>query len=145
MILLKDVPGLGRRHEVKEISPGYARNFLIPKKLAEFAAPGALARLERTAAVESAEDKIRGDLLGKNIESANGLTLTLKEKANDLGHLFAGIHKEELSQAIKKDLQLEIPAEYIVLDKPIKETGTFNLSIKGKEREATLTLAVEKL
>jgi len=142
MILLKDVPGLGRRHEVKEVSPGYARNFLIPKKLAEFAGPSALARLEKDIAVSTAEGKVRDELLRKNMEELSGKTVTLIESANEEGHLYAGIHQKEISDAIKKELRLDIPAEFLTIDKPIKETGEFELSAKWGERGVNFKLVV---
>ncbi|MDP3958411.1 MAG: 50S ribosomal protein L9 [bacterium] len=144
MILLKDVPGLGRRHEVKEVSPGYARNFLMPRKLAAPAAPDALANLTRSAVMEEAEERVKRELLRKNIEEVNGKKLVVKEPANEEGHLYAGIHKEEIAEYLRREFRLEIPSEFIVLEKPVKALGTFEIPIRGEARESTLTLVVEK-
>jgi len=144
MILLKDVPGLGRRHEVKEVSPGYARNFLIPRKLAEPAAPDALERLAKTAAAENAEERMQKELLHKNIESLNGKKLVVKENANDEGHLYAGIHAREVVALVKKEFNLNIPEALIRLEKPIKELGATEVSIGDGERTGKLTLEVER-
>ena len=144
IILIKDVNGLGKKHEVKEVSPGYARNFLIPQKLAEFAAPNALTRVANEIATEEAEEKIRENLLKKNIEALSGKTITVTENANDLGHLFARIHQAELVEAIKKELGLDILPEFIMLEKPIKEIGKFEIKVKVSGTETTFTLIVEK-
>lgn len=144
MILLKDVKGLGKKHEIKEVSPGYARNFLIPKKLAEFAAPKAIEKLAKDIAMEEAEEKIKENLLIKNLEGLSGKTIILKENSNELGHLFARIHQEEISDAIKNELRLDIPKEAIMIDEPVKSLGEFEIKVKILGREALFKLIVEK-
>ena len=144
VILLKDIKGFGKKHEVKEVSPGYARNFLIPKKLVEIAAPPAMAKLANDMAMEEAEEKIKQNLLEKNLNDLSEKTIILKENANDLGHLFARIHQEEISDAIKNEFRLDIAAEFIVIDEPIKALGKFNIKVGVGGKETTFTLVVEK-
>lgn len=145
IILLKDVPKVGKRYDIKEISDGYALNLLIPKGLAISATPEAIKRIESERSKEEGERKIRQELLLKNIKELDGVTVTMTEKANDKGHLFAGVHKMEIIPVIEKQTRLQIDAEHMVLEKPIKETGVhpievkvgntsvkFNLEIKGQ-------------
>ncbi|MEK7661910.1 MAG: 50S ribosomal protein L9 [Patescibacteria group bacterium] len=143
IILLKDVPGVGRRYEVKEISPGYARNFILPKGLGEPATEAAMKRVKTLSVQAEAEHKIQEELLRKNVESLDGKRIEVKEKANELGHLFAGIHIKEIEKLFKEKLHAEIPLHFIKLDKPIKEIGTFKIEIDSGSSKAYVTLVVD--
>lgn len=143
IILLKDVKGTGKKYEIKEVSSGYARNFLFPRKFAETATPNALARVQKLIATESVKLDIHKDLLKKNIVSLNGARILTVERANELGHLFAGIHKEEISELIKKEKQLEIPSNLIALEKSIKEKGEFTIEVSGEGETSKFVLVVE--
>ncbi len=144
VILLKDVPGTGRKHDVKEVAPGYAGNFLFPQKLAAIATEAALKTLEKTRARSEAEQKVQAELLAKNLESLNGAEIVLKERANDEGHLFAGIHKDEILAHIKKQLNKEVPEEAIDLKSPIKNVGETKVPIRIGDAQATLTVNVKR-
>ncbi|MEK7581859.1 MAG: 50S ribosomal protein L9 [Patescibacteria group bacterium] len=144
IILLKDVAGLGKRYEVKEVASGYARNFILPKGLAEPATEKALARVKDLTVMAEVEIKIQEELLRKNVKSLDGQKISITEKANDKGHLFAGIHKEELQKLLKENLHAEVPIDFIKLEKPIKETGEFEIEINNGEMKAVITLVVEK-
>lgn len=143
IILLKDVKGTGKKHETKEVSAGYARNFLFPQKLAEIATPKAIENAKKLIATQVANQNIHKDLLKKNVLSINGERITIVEKVNELGHLFAGIHKEEISELIKKEKRLDIPAENITLLKPIKEKGEFEIEVRGGDEISKFVLVVE--
>ena len=143
IILLKDVAGLGKRYEVKEVASGYARNFILPKGLAEPATEKALARVKDLTVMAEVEIKIQEELLRKNVKSLDGQKISITEKANDKGHLFAGIHKEELQKLLKENLHAEVPIDFIKLEKPIKETGEFEIEINNGEMKAVITLVVE--
>jgi large subunit ribosomal protein L9 len=144
ILLLQDVPKTGRRFEVKEVSSGYARNFLIPKKLAEIATDKAIARVEKLKTKQKEENKIREDLLVKNLEDLANTTITMQEKANEKGHLFAGIHKEELIPVIKEQTRLDIDTEHILLEKPIKKLGEHKVEVKVRDKTITFKLTVEQ-
>lgn len=87
VILLKGVQKLGKKHEIVDVSNGFAMNSLFPQKLAELATPAAIARAEKLQALEEAERAIREDLLIKNLKSIEGVTLEMSGKANAQGHL----------------------------------------------------------
>lgn len=133
VILLQDVPNLGRKHEVKNVSNGYARNFLIPRKLAKLATTQSIQAAEKEKKRLEQEKHIQKDILNKNIESLNGLRITVKEKANEKGHLFAGIHREEISRILKEQNHIDIPPELIELEKPIKEIGEYKIKVRDRE------------
>ena len=130
IILLKDVAGVGRKYDIKTIADGFALNMLIPKGVAIAATPEAVKRVETEKAGMVAELQVQEELLHKSLESIDGKTIAISGKANEKGHLFAGLHKAEIIPAIERDLRISIPAEYIVLEKPIKEVGDHKIEIK---------------
>lgn len=143
VVLLKDVPNVGKRLEVKNVSSGHAQNFLIPEGLAETATAGALRRVEKERTVIEAERKIQADLLLKNAKSFDGLSIKIFGKASDKGHLFAGIHKEEISATLKKETHLDVPPEFIDLPHPIKEVGEHEVSVKVRDKVFKAKVVVE--
>jgi large subunit ribosomal protein L9 len=142
VILLRDVQKVGRKYEVVNVADGFASNALFPKGLAEIATEKALKRAEGMKATEIADQKIREDLLIKNLNDISGVTIELSGKANDKGHLFAGIHKEALVPALKEQTRLDIDAEYIVLDKPLKEVGEHKIEVKVQDKSITFTVNI---
>lgn len=143
VILLKGVQKLGSKHSIVDVADGFAMNSLLPQKLAELATPKAIARAEKMKAQEELERKVREDLLIKNLKSIEGVTIEMSGKANDKGHLFAGIHKEALVPALKDAARIDIEAEYINLDKPIKEVGEHDVEVKVQDRVATFKVVIK--
>ncbi|MEI8270473.1 MAG: 50S ribosomal protein L9 [bacterium] len=145
VIFLKDVPRVAKRHDIKEISDGYAVNFLFPRGLAKMANIQNLAELERNQKEVSIKREVQEGLLLKNLEEIKGIVLTMKGKANEKGHLFSAIHKKELVEAIQKEKHVEIDEDFIVLDKPVKEIGDFEIPvvIKGKHSFFKLKVLAE--
>lgn len=142
IILLKDVAKVGKRYEVKEVSEGFAANMLIPRGLAVAATASALKSITLEKAKVDGEKKIHEDLLTKNIEGLDGATVTISEKVNEKGHLFAGIHKAELIAEIEKQTRLQVNLEHIILDKPIKEAGEHIVELKGAGKTAKLKVVI---
>lgn len=144
IIFLKEVPRVGRKYEVKEVAPGYGRH-LLASKLAELATKDSLARIEKKMLVDATQKKVHEDLLLKNLEALNGTTITLARKSNAKGHLFASIHKSEILEELKRATRLEMHPDYILLDKPIKELGTREVSVTIGKHHATFRVVVEAL
>ncbi len=145
IILLKDIPKVGKRYETKEISDGYALNMLIPKGVAIAATPDAVKRIQLEKARHEGEKKVNEELLAKNLKDLSGQTIELKEKANEKGHLFASIHIPEILSAIEKTTKLTIPKESIVLEKPIKEVGAHEISVQAGSHKVSFTLDIKAL
>ncbi len=143
IILLKDVPKVGKRYETKEISDGYALNLLIPKGLAVIATGDVLKRIELEKAKYDSEKKVHHDLLMKNLAELDGITITMTEKANDKGHLFAGVHKIEIIPLIQEQTRIQIDAEHMVLDKPIKAVGVHSITVKVGEKSIKFNLDIK--
>jgi len=145
VIFLHDVLRVGKRHEIKEVNGGYAVNFLFPKKLAEPATPKAIGELEKRQKEIIVEREVQEDLLMKNLEELKGKIITIKDKANDKGHLFSAIHKKEIIEAMMSEHKIEIGEEFILLEKPIKEIGEFQIPIEIKGKKSLFKLIVEKI
>ena len=145
VVLLKDVAGVGRKLEVKEVAEGHAHNYLMPRGLAAPASAARLKELEAQYARSVEERKLQKDLLLKNITSLDGTTIIIEAKANEKGHLFKGIHKEDIAEVIAARAHFEIPAEAIALDEPIKELGEQEISISIGEQKATFKLLVQTM
>ncbi len=143
VILLKSVPKIGRKYDVLDVAEGFAMNALFPKKLAENATPKALERVKLLKAAEDADRKTQEELLIKNLHDISGVTIEIAGKANDKGHLFAGIHKEELIAALKDQARLDIGADYIDLEKPLKEVGEHKITVKVQDKSAEFTLVLK--
>jgi len=143
VILLKDVSKIGKKYEVKDVSAGHATNFLIPRGLAQVASVSSLKQINTLQAQEESEKSIHKDLLLKNLEDIEGITVRMQETANELGHLFAGVHKEEIIPVIKEQTRLEILPEYIELEKPIKTVGEHEITVRVQGKTATFKLIVE--
>ena len=145
VIFLHDVPRVGKKYDVKEVNDGYAVNFLLPRKLAVIATPKAVAELEMRQKEIVLEREVQESLLLKNLEEIKGKTITIKGKANELGHLFSAIHKKEIVEAMKEQNRADIGEEFIVLEKPIKQIGEFEIPIVIKGKKSSFKLVVEKI
>ena len=143
VILLKDVANVGRKFETKEVNSGHAQNFLIPKGLAIIATPQAIKMAKTEVAKIEGERKVMEDLIAKNIKDLDETTIRINGKANEKGHLFAGIHKEELVKEIKKQTELDLAPEFIDLEHPIKQLGEYTVSVKKGNHSAKMKVIVE--
>jgi len=143
IILKQNIKGVGHKYEIKEVSDGYANNFLIPKKLAEYASPEAVKKAEILKATVDAEIQIREKLTEKQMEMLKEVQIVLKKKSNDKGHLFEKIHPEEIAIALKEQAHIEIDSEYLIIEKPIKEIGEHTISVQVGKNKGEFKLMVE--
>ena len=143
IILLKDIPKVGKRYEMKNISDGYALNLLIPKGLAVAATADVIKRIDLEKSRDEGEKKVHLELLLKNLNELEGKTVSITEKANEKGHLFAAVHKPEVVKAIEKQTRIQIAEEHIVLNKPIKETGTHEVQVKAGDKSIKFNLEIK--
>ena len=143
VIFLKDVPRVGKRHDIKDVNDGYAMNFLLPNKLAVMATPKAIAELELRKKEILVEREVQEDLLMKNLEELKDKVITIKGKTNDIGHLFSAIHARDIVSAMKEQNHADINEAFIMLEKPIKETGEFEIPVKVNNKKSSFKLIVE--
>ncbi len=143
VILLKDIPKIGKRGMVMEMNDGYVRNFLIPNRLAQMATPEALASLLKIKNMAIAENKVQRDLLTKNLKELEGITVVIKKPANEKGHLFSAIHADDIVENLKEKHHTHILPENLVIDTPIKTLGTFPIDVSVGDMKGKFTLVVE--
>lgn len=142
IILLKDVAGIGRKYDVKEVSDGFARNKLFPIGAAEIATPKAIAALADKKSAAAGKKTLSEALLRKNIETISEKTIEIKSRANEQAHLFAKIHAKDIEDAIRTQYALIIPKEHITLDTPIDQIGTYIVGVSGTQKKAYVTVTV---
>ena len=144
VIFLKDVPRVGRRNDVKEVNDGYASNFLFPQKIAIPATPQALAALEKKKNEVLLDNKIQEELLLKSLAELKDKVVTISGKTNEKGSLFSAIHKKEIVEALKKEHKAEVEESFLVLDKPLKEVGEFEIPVQIKNHKTTFKVIIKK-
>ena len=142
VILIKDVPKLGRRHEIKEVSSGHALNLLIPRGLVIVPTPEAIKNLKVQMARVEGEMKVHEELLLKNLKDLDGMTITMSGKASDKGHLFASIHRDEVAIELAKQSHIQVNASSIELDHPIKELGEHKINVTAGSKKTSFKLVV---
>lgn len=142
VILLKDVAKVGHKHDVKNVSDGYAHNFLIPNRLAVVATSGAIQKIEKEKKQEVVNKEVHNQLIEKIFSDLKGKEFSLQEKANDKGHLFAKIHTEEIINLLKGQGVIIDPT-WIVEREPIKEIGEHQIDLKSDDFESKFILKVE--
>lgn len=145
VLLTKDVSGLGRPGDIKEVSDGHARNFLIPRHLVLPATSALLQRVQKEEGEKQAKYSREQERLQAFKNKINGKTFTMKGKAQGQ-NLFAAIHEKEIAQALAEKFGIEIAPASIRLDKAVKNLGRHDIKIKfGQDAEALVHLNVEQL
>lgn len=130
VILKKDVKGTGKSGDVIKVSPGYARNMLIPRGLAVEATEGNIRNLEKQKQIQKeneAIEKAKAEEIALKLSKGN---IVIKTKAGEGGRLFGSITNKDISEAIEEQLGIKIDRRKIVLENPIKELGTANVEAK---------------
>lgn len=142
VLLLQDIPGKGKKGEVKNVSDGYARNFLIPNKLAEQATEGTLARKQaqdNKKRRQQARERRDGNKLVNKID---GKIIELSLSANADGKLFAAVSKKDVALSLK-DLGYNVPSTAVSFNTPIKQVGKSKAHIKLGTKTATIHLVIK--
>ena len=138
-----DVRGQGKKGELKEVSDGYARNYLLPRKLASEATTdniNALKLKEKARAAQMAREKAEAEA---NAKKLGEITVTVRAKAGDKGKLFGSVTSQEISDALKQQHGIEIEKNKNVQPEPIKTFGSFQVKAKlGYEISGTINVLV---
>jgi len=144
VILLKDIKGVGRRYEEKNVSDGHALNFLIPNKMAVSANADSAVQIKLLKDRENQKKESHHKKLQDNLDKLKGLELVIKTNANEKNHLFATLTKEKISEYLMKEKGIEIPAEYIMLENQIKEIGTYSVPVSVESMKTVFVMQVER-
>lgn len=144
IILMEDVPALGKRGEVREVANGYARNYLLPKKMALPATPGNVKNLEHLKRQrERAESKVR-EAAQATADRIAGLTLSVATRASDDGRLFGSVSVQDIVEFLGRN-QLTVEKRRVQLDEAIKAIGEYEVPIRlQQDVAATLKVSVTR-
>jgi len=134
--LLQDVGGVGQRGDVREVKDGYGQNYLIANKLAIHA------NRNTSVTSHSSKKKFIDKVLENSIKKLDGLNVEIQGKSNEKGHLFAQIHESDIAESIKKQHNISIPKDIIILTNPIKEVGAHTIKLQYEKTRVELELVV---
>lgn len=138
-----DVRGQGKKGEIKEVSDGYARNYLLPRKLASEATADAINAIklkEKAKAAQAAKEKALAQEYARKLDAVQ---VTVRAKAGSNGKLFGAVTSEAISQALKEQFDMDIEKNKIVQAEPIKSFGSYTVKAKlGYEVSGNINVLV---
>ena len=133
VILLQDVPNLGDKGTLANVSAGYARNYLLPKKLAEVATPGKVAEFRRREAERVARERRQIEQADEFAATLNKTVLTIPAHAGEGDRLYGSVTAQDVAEAIWDARQLRVDKRKVRLEEPIKELGTYIIDVELAE------------
>ena len=143
VILQQDVRGQGKKGQMIDVSDGYARNFLLPRKLAVLATAenvNTMKQQEKARKAQEAAEKAEAEALAKKLE---GIMVKVSAKAGEGGRLFGAVTAKEISECLAQQHGLNIAKTKLVLDEPIKACGGYQIKAKlGYEVSGTVNVVV---
>ena len=142
IILLQDIPKIGRKGDIKDVNDGYARNFLLPKNLAGLATPeivknAQIKKLKIGINLEKQKQSVKTTL-----EKIKGQKIIIEEKADEGGRLFAGVNKNRIKKELA-DKFGQIEEKDLKFDAPIKQTGEYKISVEREGLKAEFILIIK--
>jgi large subunit ribosomal protein L9 len=129
-ILLKDVEGIGERGTVIDVSKGYLRNYLIPRKLAQPATKAAVQAAQRKVEAESRAKEQAATRSQESAELLNRTVLTISQQAGEDGRLFGSVTTQDIADSIREARGITIDRRRIHLDEPIRHVGTYMVVVE---------------
>lgn len=150
IVLLQDVPKVGKKYEVKEVADGFARNVLLKQNKAVIATPEALKKVEALQKEKAASDLHNIRVFQELAESLKQVVLVIQAKVGKEGHLFAGLHSKDVAEYLVKQTGIKVDPKFILLDKPLKTVGETTVKITNGESgtrhlEASLNISITPL
>ena len=146
VILLTDVKGKGKKGQMIEVSDGYARNYMLPRKLAQEATADAVNTMrmnDKATAVRQARERAEAVAVSKQLRE---LTLVVKAKGGGAGRLFGAVTTNEIADALKRSAGITIDKRKLVHDENIKNVGTYTVKAKlGYEIVGQFNVKIEEL
>ena len=146
VILMQDVKGKGKKGQMIEVSDGYARNFMLPRKIAVEATADAVNTMrmnDKAAAEKAAKERAEAVELSKKLRE---MTLTVTAKGGGAGRLFGSVTNQEIADSLKASSGITLDKRKIVIADPIKSVGTYTVQCKlGYEITASMNVKIEEL
>jgi large subunit ribosomal protein L9 len=144
VILMADVPALGRRGETREVANGYARNYLLPKKFAVLATPANLKNLEHLKRQRDREEQRAEEAARAAAARVEGLTLSVVARASEDGRLYGSVSAQDVVEFLERH-QIPVEKRRVLLEEPIKALGEYRVPIRlHGDVTAALTVSVTR-
>lgn len=144
IILLQDIKKVGKKHEVKNVADGYARNLLIPQGKAMAATQQNIKTIQSMEVMKVKQTTAQIAKVKEVVQKMGSDAIVLTAKANEKGSLFAGIDANTLHEALKSQHKLFVAPEHLLLEAPIKEVGAHEVAIVVAEERVPMKIVVEK-
>ena len=145
VILLQDVKGKGKKGQMIDVSDGYARNYMLPRKMAVEATTDAVNTMkmnDKAAAEKAAKERAEALEISRKLRE---MTLIVKAKGGGAGRLFGSVTNQEIADALKASAGITLDKRKIVISDPIKNVGTYTVTCKlGYEISAPLSVKIEE-
>ena len=130
VVLLKDVKGQGKKDQIIDVSDGYARNFLFPKKLAAVADAKVLNDIKNKEAAKARRIELEKQAARETAAQFEGIVVKIRVTSGADGRLYGAVTTKDIAEALKEQHSIEVDKRKIVLDDPIKAYGTYTVDIK---------------
>jgi large subunit ribosomal protein L9 len=141
VLLLKDVPLMGNKGQIKDVKEGYALNYMIPNKLAVLADDVTLKNFKTAVQAKKDKEAVHEELIKEALSSLKGKTVSIKSKASEKGKLFKSVHGKDIVKALKENHNLKIDESWLPTVS-IKEVGESSLVIKKSGITAEIKIEV---
>lgn len=130
VILLQDIKGTGKKDQILEISDGYARNYLLPRKMAKEATAEAVNALEKSKGADRHREEVRRQEAEVRARELKGKVIQLEVKGGENGKLFGSVTTDQIAAALKAQHGIDIDRRRLELEEPIKTAGQFFVNLK---------------
>jgi large subunit ribosomal protein L9 len=143
VILMTDVPALGQRGETRDVASGYARNFLLPRKLAVPATPANLKNVEHLKRQRAREEERALETARATAERIEGLTLAVTARASEDGRLYGSVSPQDVVEFLERH-KISVEKRRVAMDEPIKAVGDYKVAVRlHGDVTAALTVTVK--
>ncbi|MFP3899066.1 MAG: 50S ribosomal protein L9 [Dehalococcoidia bacterium] len=145
VVLLEDLPGKGRAGQIKEVSKGYARNYLLPRGLALAATPALIKQVQSRLENECLEESIDREQLVELAQQIEGTEIRFHARAADGEHLFGSITAAHIAERLGESLGSAIDKRKIDIDKPLRQTGSHEVAVRlASDLRPQITVIIEE-
>jgi large subunit ribosomal protein L9 len=145
VVLLEDLPGKGKAGEIKEVSKGYAKNFLLPRGLALVATPTVIKEVESRLEREKLEESIDRDKLVELAQQIEGKEIRLKARRGTGERLFGSITTANIAEGLSRAIGSVVDKKSIDIEKPLRQTGSYTVAVKlASDIKPQITVVIEE-
>jgi large subunit ribosomal protein L9 len=145
VVLLRDVPELGKLGDVKEVASGYARNYLLPKGMAEYVTPAVLQRVEAQRRREERAAREFETEMAKVAAALEGVQITLRAKVGEQDRLYGSITSADIAEELRRVSGYEVDKKSVELEEPIRQLGQYEIPVRlSKEQLPKVKVVVEE-